>query len=29
MGVSDSEVLKLLKKWEKIDLADALHLLSK
>lgn len=29
MGVNDSEVKKLLKKWEKIDLADALHLLSK
>ena len=28
-SVSDSEVQKLLKKWDKIDLADALHLLSR
>lgn len=29
MGANDSEVKKLLNKWDKIDLADALHLLSR
>lgn len=29
MGAHDSEVKKLLNKWDKIDLADALHLVSR
>jgi hypothetical protein len=29
LGANDSEVNKLLNKWDKIDLADALHLLSR